>query len=66
MNGFVECWHCEHYIWFSATSDNSFAKCKINGKLVFARNKVCEQFLLKQRIHTQKDIPSYCTHYKNK
>jgi len=64
MNKFVECWHCEHYVWFSLSNDNSFAICDVKNSCVFANNKVCEQFLLGKGVHTNRDIPDYCIHYK--
>ena len=66
MKNFVECWHCQHYIWFSADSNNLFAECNIKNQIVFASEKVCEQFLLGESVHTKRDIPDYCVHYQNR
>ena len=67
MSCFVECWHCDHYIWFSTDSNNLLALCDIKKCRVFAGKKVCEQFVLGKGIHTKRDIPDYCIHYqKNK
>lgn len=64
MNNFVECWHCEHYVWFSVDRNNLFAICDVKNSCVIACEKVCEQFILAKGIHTKRDIPDYCIHYK--
>lgn len=42
MGGVVNCWHCEHYIWFSADKNNLSAVCRIKNHCVSAKEKVCE------------------------
>ena len=64
MNNYVECWHCKHYVWFSADRNNSFAKCDVKNTCVFAGCEVCEQFVLAKGVCTKKVIPDYCIHYK--
>ena len=64
MDNYVECWHCEHYIWFSLSADNSFATCDVKNSCVFADGTVCEQFVLAKGVCTKKVIPDYCIHYK--
>ena len=64
MNNYVECWHCEHYVWFSADKNNLLAICDIKNNCVLACGEVCEHFILAKGVHTKRDIPDYCIHYK--
>lgn len=65
-NNFVNCWHCEHYEWFSDDNKNQSAICRIKNTRVFAFDEVCEDFLLNEAVYTKRKIPSYCRHYKEK
>ncbi|MBE6788811.1 MAG: hypothetical protein E7539_04010 [Ruminococcaceae bacterium] len=66
MENVVKCWHCKYYKWFSDDKRNQTAICDIKNSRVSANDKVCEEFVLHQGIHTARDIPKYCRHYNNK
>ena len=57
----VRCWCCEHFILeddFSKMTD-VYGICKIKNEGFFMHNKVCEFFVLRKGLHTQKIIPDY-------
>ncbi len=66
---YVECWHCECYDYLSEKTANvpeSVAGlCTQKDEIVPAHNTVCEEFLLRQGLYTDKEIPEYCKN-KNK
>ena len=63
MNGFVKCWHCGHYIWFSDDSENLSAICDIKKRRVECSEDVCKEFVLGKGIHAKRNVPDYCVHY---
>ena len=63
MSEFVQCWHCKHYMWSFDNGDNSYAICWVKNRCVYAKENVCEDFILDKWIITKKSIPDYCTHY---
>ena len=66
MKKTVECWHCENYVWFSVESNNLLAVCKIRNECVLACGEVCEQFVLRKGIFTEREVPDYCINYNKK
>lgn len=59
----VLCWCCEYY-W--PDDDGEDGKCKLKNASVRHDDRVCPEFVLNSGLHTEREIPEYCLHYKRK
>ena len=59
----VRCWCCEYYILidnpYVLHFDNLYGICKRKRELCYMHNKICDFFVLRQGLHTNKAIPKF-------
>ena len=53
----VECWCCKHFVLREKTETGG---CINKWVVVPAHDRVCEDFELRDGLHTERTIPDYC------
>ena len=65
----VVCWCCEHFAprceIYEGKEVIKSGVCGIKMIDISTENRVCEDFLLRSGLFTQRSIPSYCKNYKD-
>ena len=63
----VLCWCCEHYFNFDdlkiCEGKIVNGTCILKKTLLSASDTVCEEFVLRRGLYTNRTIPNYCKNY---